>query len=177
MWPYYVYELADPRDGRTFYVGKGKGARIDAHEKEARKGVSSPKCNKIREIQGAGFAVVRRHVAYFREEKDAYAHEAKRIITYGLKNLTNEQLVDRDPVRQVWLSDAGMRVLAYAYKFDRGVLVPANNPSRPWGAALTRAFARRAKEFINKATTILTFEEARDGLAPYGIIVTNGGEA
>lgn len=27
----YVYRLIDPRDGETFYVGKGKGNRVFAH--------------------------------------------------------------------------------------------------------------------------------------------------
>ena len=28
---YYVFRLVDPRNGQTFYVGKGKGNRIFAH--------------------------------------------------------------------------------------------------------------------------------------------------
>lgn len=28
---WYVYRLIDPRDGSTFYVGKGKGNRVFAH--------------------------------------------------------------------------------------------------------------------------------------------------
>ena len=28
---YYVYRLIDPRDGQTFYVGKGKNNRIFSH--------------------------------------------------------------------------------------------------------------------------------------------------
>ncbi len=32
---YYVYLLVDPRDGRPFYVGKGRGERANSHEIEA----------------------------------------------------------------------------------------------------------------------------------------------
>ena len=32
---WYVYALIDPRDGRLFYIGKGKGNRVFAHAHEA----------------------------------------------------------------------------------------------------------------------------------------------
>lgn len=88
-WPYYVYELIDPRDDTVFYVGKGKGNRIAYHEREARKGACSEKCLKINEIWASGFEVVRRFVAFFREESHAYDFEEARIASYGLPNLTN----------------------------------------------------------------------------------------
>lgn len=56
---YYVYALRDPRDGRVFYVGKGKGARINSHVVEAGKDPSSEraKLRTITEIENSGSPV------------------------------------------------------------------------------------------------------------------------
>jgi hypothetical protein len=56
---FYVYRLIDPRDGRTFYVGKGNGNRIFQHVAEA-VGLpdrSSLKLDRIREIERSGQSV------------------------------------------------------------------------------------------------------------------------
>ena len=88
---WYVYELVDPRDGEAFYVGKGCGSRIHAHEKEAKKsGIAcSEKHGRIKEIWAAGFDVDLQYVAYFWDESHAYAHEESRVAAYGLESLTN----------------------------------------------------------------------------------------
>jgi hypothetical protein len=86
---YYVYELIDSRDGSPFYVGKGKGRRVDQHERQARKGTHSPKCNRIRAIWDAGGKVEKRIVREFAREDDAYAFEAQLVERHGLQNLTN----------------------------------------------------------------------------------------
>lgn len=86
---FYVYELSDPRTGEPFYVGKGKGKRIDNHEVEARKGGGSVKCQMIRDIWADGYGVRKRIIRYFRSEKAAYDFERERIAQIGLENLTN----------------------------------------------------------------------------------------
>lgn len=86
---YYVYNLIDPRDDSIFYVGKGKGNRIAAHEDEAVRGSRSRKCHRIREIWHAGFSVIRKRVQIFETEDEAYSCEADQITTIGLANLTN----------------------------------------------------------------------------------------
>ncbi len=86
---FYVYELVDPRDGAVFYVGKGCGARLHQHEREARRGVDHPKNDRIREIWGAGFQVEKRVVRWFRTEAAAFECERKTISRYGQAALCN----------------------------------------------------------------------------------------
>jgi hypothetical protein len=86
---WYVYELIDPRNGEVFYVGKGKGNRIDDHEWEAKTGHPSYKCNKIRSIWDDGHQIIKQKVAEFWDEDAAYEHEEDRIVSIGLDNLTN----------------------------------------------------------------------------------------
>lgn len=89
MTTYYVYKLIDPRDGRVFYVGKGKGQRMYQHEKEARRGKYSRKCKAIREIIGSGAKIRYEIDSHHKVEADAYARERELIDEIGLCNLTN----------------------------------------------------------------------------------------
>jgi len=87
---YYVYTLLDPRNNKPFYVGKGKGNRIDAHEKEAQAGSNHPKCKLIREIRAAGLEIIKNIVKWFTKEDAAYNYEKKLIKKIGRHNLTNK---------------------------------------------------------------------------------------
>jgi hypothetical protein len=87
----YVYRLIDPRNGETFYVGKGQGNRIFSHiraEQEELEGDDlANKLKRIREIRLAGFKVghvIHRHGM---DEKTAFEVEAALIDVYpGLTN-------------------------------------------------------------------------------------------
>lgn len=89
MASYFVYELYDPRDDATFYVGKGKGSRPRQHERDALCGVASAKCDKIREVVGAGHSVGVRKIAWFASEQDAYDYEAEHVASFPHGSLTN----------------------------------------------------------------------------------------
>lgn len=50
----YVYLLLDPRNGKPFYVGKGKDDRVFNHLAAARRGADGARSDRIREIYDAG---------------------------------------------------------------------------------------------------------------------------
>lgn len=89
---FYVYELIDPRTKSAFYVGKGQGNRVEAHEIEAKKGRVSRKYDTIREITAAGLSVIKRKVAFFEDEKSAYAFESLHMASFKNGELTNIQI-------------------------------------------------------------------------------------
>ena len=80
-----MYRLTDPRNGETFYVGKGRGNRIFDHARGEVSTTGSPetddaedatdlKLQRIKEIKAAGLAVgqiVHRHGI----EQEAVAYE------------------------------------------------------------------------------------------------------
>jgi hypothetical protein len=86
---FYVYELVDPRDGATFYVGKGKAQRAWQHERDARQGriSNAMKHERIAGIIADGSSVVVKLVAEYEDETEAFDHEAELIAS--LTGLTN----------------------------------------------------------------------------------------
>jgi len=89
---FYVYRLIDPRNGNTFYVGKGKGNRVFAHMNgavafEGDEDEASEKIGTIREIHQSGLDVIHVIHRHGLDSDTALEVEAALIDTYsGLSN-------------------------------------------------------------------------------------------
>ncbi|RJP41662.1 MAG: hypothetical protein C4547_01395 [Phycisphaerales bacterium] len=84
----YVYRLIDPRNGETFYVGKGKGNRVFAHVRADVGGDEiDNKLRRIREIQMAGFEVS--HIIHRHGMDDRTAMEVEAALIDAYPGLTN----------------------------------------------------------------------------------------
>ncbi|MFQ6027886.1 MAG: hypothetical protein ACE5Q6_10380 [Dehalococcoidia bacterium] len=87
----YLYRLIDPRDGETFYVGKGKDNRVFSHirgELDLEGDDLDDKVRRIRDIRNAGFEVAHVIHRHGMDDKTALAVEAALIDAYpGLTNI------------------------------------------------------------------------------------------
>ncbi|MEI4486690.1 hypothetical protein V8J36_10855 [Frigidibacter sp. MR17.14] len=123
---YYVYRLIDPRNGETFYVGKGRGNRIFQHlnatkavdvtsgspleidGEEAPDDDASLKVRRLNEIRKANLNVV--HIIHrhgIADQKTAYEVEAALIDAYsGLSNISaGHHSNDRGPMHAQEIED------------------------------------------------------------------------
>ncbi|RFU13202.1 hypothetical protein DZD18_08525 [Rhodobacteraceae bacterium W635] len=92
----YVYRLIDPRNGETFYVGKGKGNRVFSHANAELKTFeneeddsASLKVDRIREIKNAGLSVL--HVIHRHDIPDAAIFEVEAALIDAFSGLANMQ--------------------------------------------------------------------------------------
>ncbi|MCR4817871.1 MAG: hypothetical protein K5841_02805 [Fretibacterium sp.] len=102
---YYVYRLIDPRNGETFYVGKGRGDRVFQHVRAALQAnddedALSLKLKTIRDIIDEGLEVI--HVIHRHGMDEATAFEVEAALLDVYPGLTNIQgghgSLDRGPM-------------------------------------------------------------------------------
>lgn len=88
---YYVYALVDPRDGRAFYIGKGKGSRMQDHVKAAKRGKidNAEKHKAILVVLESGAQVEEHVFCRCKTEKEALSIERGLIRALKLCGLTN----------------------------------------------------------------------------------------
>lgn len=92
----YVYRLIDPRNGETFYVGKGKGNRIFQHANDPQnlkfeddEDEVSAKFQRIREIKKAGLSVI--HLIHRHDIPDEAIFEVEAAVIDAFPGLSNIQ--------------------------------------------------------------------------------------
>ena len=82
----YVYLYIDPRDGKPFYIGKGRGNRLFTHLGDTSE---NEKVARIAEIREAGLEPQIDILRYGLSDSEARLVEAAAIDLYGKENLTN----------------------------------------------------------------------------------------
>lgn len=99
---YYVYALVSSLDNKPFYIGKGKGRRMNCHlefyfrceklskeEFNSKKRINKKKFYKIRKIlKNGGYIIYKKIISNLSDEK-ALRVEKNIIKIIGLKNLCN----------------------------------------------------------------------------------------
>ena len=88
---HYVYRLVDPRNGETFYVGRGQGDRVFQHVagaiKSARKDELDPKFSRINQVRVEGLEV--QHIIHRHGMNLDTAKEVEAALIDAYPGLTN----------------------------------------------------------------------------------------
>lgn len=155
----YVYRLIDPRNGETFYVGKGKGDRVFAHAHAKasvlRDATEDSKLGRIREIKNAGLEVghvIHRHGM---SDRTASVVEAALIQAYpGLTNVANPPdaalgvMHAREIIRQYQAKPATFR--------HKALLINVNQSSASTDYYRATHYAWRLGKKAEQADVVLT---------------------
>ena len=87
----YVYRLIDPRNGGTFYVGRGRGQRVFDHVggaiSDTDQSAADPKLERIHEIRGLGMNVA--HIIHRHGMSEAVAKEVEAALIDAYPGLVN----------------------------------------------------------------------------------------
>ena len=134
----YVYRLIDPRNGATFYVGKGKDNRVFAHVKDELEIKDNPsdedddnvsaKIKTIKEIRNAGLQVI--HVIHRHGMDENTAFEVEGALIDAYPECTNAQgghgSNDRGPMHATQIIET-YKVEEIIFKHEKVMMINVNN--------------------------------------------------
>ncbi len=201
----YVYRLIDPRNGETFYVGKGKGDRVFNHVLGAPaldnyQTQLSEKLTRIREIQKAGFEV--QHVIHRHglDSATAFEVEAALMDAYpGLSNIAgghgnydrgaahSKEIIERYSAEQAEIDVPAIEVIVSRSETEKGLYDAtryawklsaerANNAN--YAFAVTNGLIREVYKILEwKPATVENFPNLFDGSLSEGRFGFEGVEA
>lgn len=162
----YVYRLIDPRNGETFYVGRGVGNRLYAHIRDELGNEfddlsnKSNKLGRIREIRLAGFDVA--HVVHRHGMEPFVAKEVEAALIDAYPGLTNVMGGEASGERGVMHADEIIKeFLAEPAVFEHKVLLISINRTAselPLYEA-TRFAWRLSKKRAREAEVVLASEK------------------
>jgi len=149
----YVYRLIDPRNGETFYVGKGKENRVFSHmrgEKKIRGDDLDNKMRRIRDIRMSGFEVAHVIHRHGMDDKTALEVEAALIDAYpGLENIAGgmsnhdrgtmhaEEIIQRYDAEEAVFHHRAVLISVHRSTTERATLYEATRYA--WKISLSRA--------------------------------------
>lgn len=130
----YVYRLIDPRNGQTFYVGKGRGDRVFAHVNDKLDRSADDwedRLKRIRDIRLAGLEVVHVIHRHGLDDRTALEVEAALMDAYpGLTNLAGGKgSSDRGSMHATQILSRFSAETATIRDEDRALLITVNHSS------------------------------------------------
>ncbi len=172
---YFVYALTDPRDGKRFYIGKGKGNRPKGHMDEWRYGYGTnrAKIAKIDDIVTNGYEIVITYIAKDLVESEAYrvehaelvaAREAGEALTNQQNGLLGVKQVHCDVKEAFDLVQSALReVPNKAGLVDEIRAIHGRDPSQDE----RRAWLKELGELVAVKKAIVELHVRKYGLVPY----------
>jgi len=155
----YVYRLIDPRNGETFYVGKGQGNRVFAHIRDEldseESDTLSNRMKRIREIRNSGFEVI--HVIHRHGMDDRTAFEVEAALMDAFPGLTNQAGgVRNNDFGAMHADEIIRRYRATQAEFDhRAVLINVNRSAEDTSLYEATRYAWKVGPKIHQAELVL----------------------